>query len=56
MSENKDLDLINKIKKGEKLDSNDLNSNTSNQSNGLESLTEGSEKWYYSNNDNKKQK
>lgn len=54
MPENKDLDLINKIKKGEKLTSEDLNSNTSNQCNGLESVTEGCEKWFYSSNEKKK--
>lgn len=39
-------DLLEKIKNGEKLDSNDLNSNTSFEYRGLESVTENHKKWF----------
>lgn len=40
MCKNKDLELIRKIKNGEKLNSKDLNSRTDNEHLALESLTE----------------
>lgn len=39
-------DLLEKIKNGEKLDSNDLNSNISFEYRGLESVTENHKKWF----------
>ena len=49
------LKLLEKIKKGEKLDSKDLNSNKSFEYDGLESVTENHEKWFGGNkNEDKK--
>ena len=47
-------DLLEKIKNGEKLDSNDLNSNTSFEYRGLESVTENHKKWIRGYDDEKK--